>query len=128
MTFTPEERRAYCSDENVRARIGEFFGAAVHDERPAVFLAVGTENGSRHREALPVQELTSWLDRGVELNRSLWDREFLVCHLDIEYVNFDNPAYPFLNEARVFALQQPVVTAAEEVLATCGIHPGGRQP
>ncbi|MCE9611516.1 MAG: hypothetical protein K8R23_15065 [Chthoniobacter sp.] len=123
MSFTLEERRDYCGNEHVRARILEFFGEAAHDERPAVFLAAGTENGSRHREALPVQELTSWLDRGAELNRSLWDRESLVCHLDLEYVNFDDPAYPFLNAARIFALQEPVVAAAEELLAGCGIRP-----
>jgi hypothetical protein len=123
MSFAPEERRAYCANEHVRARISEFFGEAVHDERPAVYLAVGTENGSRHREALAVEELPSWMDRGVELNRSFWDRASLICHLDIEYVNFDDPGYPFLHEARVFALQAPVIAAAEEVLAECGIHP-----
>ncbi|MGB8166214.1 MAG: hypothetical protein WCF18_01905 [Chthoniobacteraceae bacterium] len=123
MSFTPEERRAYCRNENVRARIFEFFGHEVHDERPAMFLAVGTEAGSRYREALPVDELISWLDRGAELNRSLWDRESLVCHLDIEYVNFDDPAYAFLNEERIFALQEPVVAAAESFLASLGICP-----
>jgi hypothetical protein len=123
MSYTLEERRAYCGHDSVRARIGEFFGEAVHDERPAVFLAVGTEKGSRHREALPVEELTSWMDRGAELNRSLWDRESLLCHLDFEYVNFDDAAYPFANEARIFALQAPVMAAAEAMLASCGIHP-----
>ncbi len=123
MSFTPEQRRDYCAHEGVRARIGEFFGPAAHDERPAVFLAVGTASGSRYREALPVEELTSWLDRGAELNRSLWDRESLLCHLDLEYVNFDDPAYPFRNEERIFALQEPVLAAAEELLDSCGIHP-----
>jgi hypothetical protein len=123
MAFTVANRRNYCRDENVRARISEFFGKAVRGERPAVFLAVGTEDGARYNEALPVEELASWLDCGAEFNRSLWDREALLCHLDIEYVNFDDPAYPFLNEARVFALQQPVLAAAEESLALRGIHP-----
>lgn len=123
MSFTPEERRTYCGNASVRARIVDFFGNAVHDERPAVFLAVGTENGSRYREALPVEELTSWLDRGVEINRSLWDRESLICHFDIEYVNFDDGAYAFQNEARIFDLQQPVLMAAEKFLAAHGIHP-----
>lgn len=123
MSFTVEERRAYCHQESVHARIVEFFGKAVNDECPAVFLAVGTEDGSRHREPLPVEELSSWLNRGAEVNRSLWDRDSLLCHLDFEYVNFDDAAYPFLNEERIFKLQEPVVAAAEEVLACCGIHP-----
>lgn len=123
MNLTEEKRRTYCADANVRARICEFFGEAVHEERPAMFLAVGTENGSRHREALPVEELPSWLDRGVELNRSLWDREALICHLDIEYVNFDDPAHAFLHEERIFALQSPVRAAVQEVLGMRGIRP-----
>ena len=123
MNISPEARYAYCADENVRARMFEFFGEATHGERPAVFLAVGTESGSRHREALPLDELKSWMNRGVELNRSLWDRVSLICHLDFEYVNFDDPAYPFLNEERIFALQEPVISMATEVLASHGIHP-----
>jgi len=123
VNISPEARYAYCADENVRARMFEFFGEATHGERPAVFLAVGTESGSRHREALPLDELKSWMNRGVELNRSLWDRVSLICHLDFEYVNFDDPAYPFLNEERIFALQEPVISMATEVLASHGIHP-----
>ena len=123
MSFNDESRRAYCSNAHVRARILEFFGDPEHDARSAMFLTVGTESGSLYREALPVEELSSWLDRGAEINRSLWDRESLICHLDIEYVNFDDHAYPFLNEERVFLLQQPVVAAAEEVLAARGIYP-----
>lgn len=123
MSFSEESRRAYGCNAYVRARIFEFFGEAVHDLSPAVFLAIGMEDRSRHREALPVEELSSWVNRGAEINRSLWDRESLICHLDIEYVNFDDSAYPFLNEERIFALQQPVVAAAEAVLASRGIYP-----
>lgn len=123
MSFTTAERLAYGENPSVRARIREFFGQDAHGQPQAVYLAVGTETGSRHREPLPVEELASWLDRGVELNRSLWDRDALLCHLDLEYVNFDDPSYPFLNAERVFALQSPVIAAAETVLASFGIHP-----
>lgn len=123
MSFSPEERRAYGRQEIVRSRVREFFGQEAHGEAQAVYLAVGTESMSRHREALPVEELDSWLDRGVELNRSLWDREALLCHLDLEYVNFDDPSYAFVNPERAFTLQMPVFAAAEEVLESFGIHP-----
>lgn len=123
MSFSVEARRAYYAHASVRARIGEFLGEATHDGRPAVYLAAGTERDSRHREALPVEELTSWMDRGAELNRSLWDRTSLLCHLDLEYVNFDDPAYPFTSEVRVFDLQQPVLAAAEALLGEYGIQP-----
>jgi hypothetical protein len=115
MSFTPAEWSAYSRNENVRRRIHEFFGGPIRREHTAVFLAVGTEGGSRYRDPLPLEELTSWLDRGAELNRSLWDRDALVCHLDVEYVNFDDPAYPFANPERVFALQAPVMAAAESL-------------
>lgn len=123
MSFTSEERRAYCGHDSVRSRVREFFGYEASGDPRAVYLAVGTESGSRHREALPVEELMSWLDRGVELNRSLWDRESLLCHLDLEYVNFDNPSYPFLNPERVFALEAPVIAATNAYLGSFGIHP-----
>ncbi len=101
----------------------DYFGRDARGEPLAVFLTIGTEHESRHREALPVEELTSWLDRGVEVNRSLWDRESLLCHLDIEYVHFDDPGYPFHHPERIFALQAPVIAAADAFLASFGIHP-----
>ena len=123
MSFTTEECRAYCRHESVRARVREFFGNDARGEPLALFLAVGTEAGSRYREALPVEELSSWLDRGAEVNRSLWDRESLLCHLDIEYVNFDHPSLAFADAPRAFALQAPALVAADAVLASFGIHP-----
>ena len=123
MSFTLEDRRAYCGNQNVRARIHEFFGDRGAEGYGAVFLAAGREDGAHYREPLPVEELPSWLDRGAELNRSLWDRDSLIAHLDLEYVNFDDPAYAFLNEERIFALQAPVVATASELLASFGIHP-----
>ncbi len=123
MSFTPDERRAFCRHDSVRSRLREFFGQKGHGAPPAVYFAIGTENGSRHREARPFEELPSWIDRGAELNRSLWDRKSLICHLDIEYVNFDDAAYPFRNPERIFALQEPVIAAADECLKSFGIHP-----
>jgi hypothetical protein len=37
------------------------------------------------------------LDDNLELARSLWDRDSLLVDLDIEYVNFDFPAEPYLD-------------------------------
>jgi hypothetical protein len=116
MSFSLEDRQTYCCHESVRARLAEFFEGAV-------FLAAGREDGSHHREARPLEELPSWLERGAELNRSLWDRAALLCHLDLEYVNFDDAAHPFANAERIFELQAPVIAAAEACLAECGIHP-----
>ena len=123
MTLTQSERRTYYTDGHVRQRIGEFLGGAFPDKGSAMYFAAGTEFASQHHDALPPEELPSWLDQGAELYRSLWDRKSLICHLDIEYVNFDHPSYAFVNTERVFRLQQPVAAAVEDILSSFGITP-----
>jgi hypothetical protein len=59
----------------------------------------------------------------LDIGRSLWDRESLIAHLDIEYVNFDLPAEPYLEPARCLDIQRPVVHAIQEVLLGHGIAP-----
>jgi len=56
-------------------------------------------------------------------NRSLWDHQSLIAHLDIEYVNFDFPAEPYLDLERSFELQQPVAQTIEKMLLKYGIKP-----
>ena len=40
------------------------------------------------------------MEEGVDIDRSLLDKESLIAHLDIEYVNFDSPAESYLNPER----------------------------
>ena len=81
-----------------------------------------------------MEEFQSWLNHGAEVNRSLWDRKSLIAHLDIEYVNFDHPAYPYLAAEQIFELQRPVVSAAKSLfeaisgLATSPSTYGTRTP
>jgi hypothetical protein len=44
----------------------------------------------------------------------------LIVDLDIEYVNFDNPAEAFLELERVFDIQAPVERIVEELLLKFG--------
>ena len=67
------------------------------------------------------EELDFFLDRELDVARSLWDRQWLVADLDIEYVNLEFPAEPFLDYERCFSLQEPVVHAIEGILAQAGI-------
>ena len=46
-----------------------------------------------------------------------------VYQLDIEYVNFDDPAYPYLQPERIFDLQEPVTAAVKAILGSFGIRP-----
>ncbi len=116
-------RAEHYEDRFVQARVAEFFGGAIPDRATAVFCAAGDEHASHHRERLPLEELPSWQHRGAELNRSLWDRQSLLAHLDIEYVNFDHPAVAYLEPERIFYLQEPVVRTVKSVLHSYGLHP-----
>jgi hypothetical protein len=58
-----------------------------------------------------------------EVNRSPWDRKSLIAHLDIEYVNFDHPAYPYLAPEQIFELQRPVVSAAKSLFSHFRLAP-----
>ncbi|MFM8657356.1 MAG: hypothetical protein ACKOD5_09535, partial [Chthoniobacterales bacterium] len=75
------------------------------------------------REPIVPSELFNQLDRGMDICRSLADRDQLIAHLDIEYVNFDFPADPYLDPERAFALQEPLEAAVKRLLAHYGIEP-----
>jgi hypothetical protein len=59
----------------------------------------------------------------LEISRSMWDRESLIVDLDIEYVNFDFSAEPFLQPERTFLLQEPVRLATDTIFAEFGLNP-----
>ena len=68
-------------------------------------------------------ELWTCLDQGLEVMRSLWDHGSLLFHLDVEYVNFDYPAEPYLDPERSLELQQAVIQGLQELLLAHGIAP-----
>jgi len=115
--------QSYCRDPAVERRVREFLGGDAHHSPTAVYFAAGTTECSHCHETLPLEELPSWEARGAELNRSHWDREALLCHLDFEYVNFDSPGRAYAEPARAFELQAPVMAVAERYLHSFGIRP-----
>jgi hypothetical protein len=123
MILSVSERQSYYADSGIRQRIADFFGGGLPARSTAVYVAPGTEWQSLHRQRRPLEECSSWMNHGAELNRSLWDRESLVAHLDIEYVNFDRPAHPFLAAEQIFELQRPVVTVLESELRAYHLAP-----
>ena len=68
-------------------------------------------------------QLFHLLDKGCEVERSLWDDRSLLIDLDIDYENFDCAIGAYLEPARVFQIMQPVVDAALRVLKANGITP-----
>lgn len=101
----------------------EYLGGDSLEEATCIYL---TRCDVRNFENLDLKrpaELGYFLERGLDVGRSLWDRQALVIHLDIEYVNFDFPAEPYLDLQRSFTLQEPVVEAIKELLAGHAIDP-----
>ena len=115
----------YYSSVSVRSRIEEFLGFTNHrDTHPSChFVTIGDSENTRYLNRFSECWAESEANDLLEISRSLWDRESLLADLDIEYVNFDFPAEPFLHPERTFLLQEPVRVAAETIFADSGINP-----
>ena len=114
--MTAEERVAYYHNQEVRERIVEFLGGNQVHLPTCRYIIGGDESGPHLDQPLPIAELESLLDRGLEIGRSLWDGESLLADFDVEYVNFDHPAEPFIDPERIFELLQPVAEEISETL------------
>lgn len=113
----------YYSSPQVRKRMIEYLGGDSRKNLTCRYLTAGDIDNPRHRQPRPNAELPKFWEHELDISRSLWDRESLILHLDIEYVNFDFPALPYLEPARVFELQLPVERAVESLLQIHSITP-----
>jgi hypothetical protein len=86
-------------------------------------MAIGDSEKIQYLNQFSKRWLPSKTNDFLEISRSLWDRESLIADLDIEYVNFDFPAEPYLQPERTFLLQEPVRLAAESLFAEFGLDP-----
>jgi len=75
--------------------------------RDGFFIMPTKRSSAAHFHPAPPDRLEPFLENGADLSQSLWDRCALLAHLDLEYVNFDFPAEPYLDACRTFALQIP---------------------
>ena len=114
--------REYYAEPEVRRCLLEFMGGDHPDRVTCEYITGDGEEESLRQPRVP-SELHDCLNEGLEIGRSLWDRESFLVHLDIEYVNFDFPAKVYLEPERCFALQTPVERTVEKILANCGIAP-----
>ncbi len=112
-------------DEIVRRRILEFLGcsgASLAGATAVHIVRTDSENPSQP-DRFGLDSLDDLLAEGAGLSRSLYDTRSVLVHLDIEYVNHDDPAAAFTDPWRAFRLQEPVVAAVEELLADWRIRP-----
>lgn len=122
MPYILDTLREYYRQPAVRARMLEFLGADDSGDFTAEYITADTPALAQRTPLLP-WELPAQLDAGRDICRSLADRDSLLAHIDIEYVNFDFPADAYLDPARAFALQEPVESAVKRVLGHYGIEP-----
>jgi hypothetical protein len=115
--------KSFYADPAVRQRLIEYLGGDLLESATAVF--VGHTDGCpfQRSELLPPEALQELLSENLDVARSLADRESLLLHLDVEYVNFDSPGEAFADPLRTFGLQEPVVEVIEELLLGWGIKP-----
>ena len=88
-----------------------------------LFLTISDEHGIDYHDTRKLSALPTCLKPDYEICRSLWDSASLLVDLDIEYVNFDFPAEPYVNPGRAFSLQEMVKATVEKQLLTFGIVP-----
>jgi hypothetical protein len=110
-------------DPAVRQRLIEHLGGDTLDTATALYLGHLDGCAFQRQELHHPSELQWFLDRDLDIMRSLGDRESLLLHLDVEYVNFDAPAEAYVDPWRTFELQEPVVRTIEELLLQWGIQP-----
>ncbi len=113
----------YYSDVHVRLRLLEFLGGTSLDDATAMFVTANGRSPHVWYDPRPTSDMWQLAQSGAEIARSLWDRQSLIAHIDVEYVNFDDPAEAYVHRPRSFQLQGPVVRAVEELLLDHGIAP-----
>lgn len=113
----------YYQNEHVRARMVEFLGGKTLGGASCMFLTqCDAVNEIGWNLKFP-NELDFFMSNGLDVSRSLWDKNYLIAHLDLEYVNFDFPAEPYLDPERSFLLQRPAELAIQRLLLDYGISP-----
>jgi hypothetical protein len=99
----------------------EFLGGKTFDSATSMFITQCDATNEGGWDFKKPYELEHFWNLGLDVSRSLWDQKWLIAHLDIEYVNFDFPAEPYLDPIRTFHLQRPAEMAIEKILLNCGI-------
>ena len=87
----------FYADRFVRKRLTEFLGGRSRGTATAAYLTHTDGFLFDRRELRPPTELDWFLERDMDISRSLADSKSYLLHLDVEYVNFDSPAAAFVD-------------------------------
>lgn len=116
------EWRRFYAHPSVRRRQLEYLGGRSLESSPTRFLTSPSPQPDPPPRFRPVADLPAMLASELEVARSLWDRNSLLVHLDIEHVHFDAPWEPLLYPKRSLFVQREVVAAIGALLAGFGIE------
>jgi hypothetical protein len=108
---------------SVRARLADYIGGGSSGTPTAAYVTQSDGCRFDRKNLRPAAELNWFLERDLDIARSLADSQSLLLHLDMEYVNFDTPAEAYAHPGRAFELQEPAVQAIETLLNGWGIQP-----
>jgi len=118
-------------DCNVRERIAEFCGGEASN--PSQFTAeylvgygdsLGSEGLSQGGLlSTSPNEFISILDKGLDIFRSIWDRQSILGILNTDYFNLDFPGEAYLHPEETFEKLEPVYNAVLTVLCRLNIIP-----
>src|SRR5579871_1750329 len=114
--------RRYYQHRTVRERMCEFLGATNLRSAPAAYIT-GTDGYSDYGSSHSPEHLGEYLNAGLEVDRSLWDRDSLLVDIDLEHHNFDQPDAAWQDPRRAFRIEQPVLDATLQVLGSVGVTP-----
>lgn len=112
----------YYQSRAVRQRMCEFLGGSNPGHATAAYI-VGDDGRSNFSKPAAPSRLPDFLRAGLAVERSLWDRRFLIADIDLEYENFDSPAAAWLEPQTGIGLQEPVADAALQILGQFGLAP-----
>jgi hypothetical protein len=120
----------YYRRPNVKARVVEYCGG--RGDGPVCLTALRIAGyGGRDRlhqpEGAPVlhdpADLDALLESGADVCRSLSDARGALLHLDVDYMNPEDPGEPYRRPLTCFAALEPVYQALEEAFARHGMRP-----
>jgi hypothetical protein len=121
-TMTAAEYYRY---PDVRTRVREYCGAVDgHPFTCAYVTALGSGDPRTpwaSAEWRPPEDLPRLMADGADVARSMWDTESLIFFLELDYLDADHPAEPFLHPADAFFKLEPAYRATRQVLHTFGI-------
>ncbi len=116
------EWHRFYAHPSVRRRHQEYLGGRSLATSPTVFLTSPSPRLDPPTLFRPVADLPVMLASDFEVARSLWDRRFLLVHLDIEHVHFDRPWEPLVYPKRSLFVQRDVVATIAALLAEFGLE------